>query len=383
MGKKKPTLYEVKPVTLIRKKKALIQKFQNQLTKQEKVRAKENSHSTRKPQWCGITIHIAENCPFSCQYCYIEGLGFKFDAPIPLELNGKELAFSLLNNNSFLPGKCGILIAIGGISEPFLFPEKVIEYIKLLSQFGNPIQFSTKSYLSECGVKKLKRSVEKGKSEISPLVTIPTLAYSSQLEGNAPTPKKRFKTIKNLSKQGFQPVLFLRPLIPGVNVKEAKSIMKKAKNAGAIGTVIGSFRVTKRILKRLRDQNLPTKEVKRGIKKVSSDQQPVPLFERKKLLKTANEVGLIPWRTTCCANSFQSNVPCPSACFLTKFCTNCPNSCTYPDNVPMEDEVEKALNYLRIKGFVKEDKVFIRKKGFFPSKMLVRNISRRMVEVIE
>lgn len=366
--------HEVKPTSLVRKRKKLLQQFKEKLTRKERERAKKDPHSKRDPRWCGITIHVATNCSYSCRYCYIKDMDFKFKHPVPSSLNGKELVFALLNNRSFLPGKGGTLIAMGAVSDPFLVPEKNFAFLKELSKLGNPIQFATKSFLSVDMSERIKR-ISRRKSEISPLITIVTLSHASVLEPNAPRPRKRFETIKNLANAGLQPVLFLRPIIPKINKKEARLIMKKAKKAGAIGVVIGSFRVTRNILDRLEKIGLPTSEVMKRMEKIDDKQRSMTLLERKKLMKKAREIGLIPWRTTCCPNSFQSGIPCPSTCFLTKLCTNCPNKCSFPEDVPQKLNVERALNYLRIRGEVNGKTVIIHEPH--APKMLVRNLSRR------
>lgn len=378
MGEKRPK-NEVKPISLVRNRKKLLQQFKEKLTRKERERAKRDSHSTRDPRWCGITIHVATNCSYSCRYCYIKDMGFKFKHPVPSPLSGKELTFALLNNRSFLPGKGGTLIAMGAVSDPFLVPEKSLAFLTELSKLGNPIQFATKSFLSADMSERIKK-ISRRKSRISPLITIITLAHASVLEPNAPRPEKRFETIKNLANAGLQPVLFLRPVIPKVNTKEVGLIMKKAKKAGAIGVVIGTFRVTRHILNRLEKVGLPTSEVKKRMQKIDEKQRSMPLVEREKLMKKARETGLIPWRSTCCPSSFQSRVPCPSACFLTKFCTNCPNKCTFPKDVPQKQTVEKALNYLRIRGEVKGKNVILRESHI--PKMLVRNLSRRKITTV-
>lgn len=370
---------KIRPLFLAKKKKRLLQQFKKKLKKEAKQKARENPHSKRSLRWCGLTIHITENCPYSCQYCYIKDLGFEFDSGTPSPLSGKELVFSLLNNPAFFPGKGGTLLAIGAVSEPFLFPRKMMNYLRELSRLGNPLQFSTKAYLSPELARKIKRIIRNHKSKISPLVTIVTLSYASELEKNAPSPSKRFKTIQNLAEAGLQPVLFLRPIIPGVNVKEAEILMKRAKKAGAVGVVFGSFRVTRRIVHRLEEQGVPTFEIKRRVKQIDEKQRPVPLFEREKLMTQARGIGLVPWRSTCCANSFQSGVTCPSACFLDEFCTDCPNQCSFPEDVPSKEEVEKTLNYLRIKGRVEKEVVFLRTKAV--SEMIIRNLARRKVKI--
>ena len=220
------SLFGVKPLEILSKKKDLLAMFNDLLSDREKDRALKDSHSKRPPRWCGITVHVTINCPFACSYCYIEDMGFKFDDIKPYPLSGKELVYALLSNKTFLPGRTGTLIAIGAISEPFIFEYKIIEYLKWLGELGNPVQFSTKQYISSSLAHRIAQISSENNLPISPLVTIITFKYYRELERYAPSPEKRLSSIKNLRDVGLYPVLFLRPVIPGVNVNEIKDIIK-------------------------------------------------------------------------------------------------------------------------------------------------------------
>ena len=199
------------------------------------------------------------------------------------------------------------------------------------------------------------------------------------LEKYAPPPEKRFDSIKNLRDAGLRPVLFLRPIIPGVNLNEIEKIVRKAKDSGAVGVVVGGFRVTTKILERLESEGINTREIKARLKKIDDVQRNVPLPEKKNILRQIRVVGLIPWASACCANSWNANVPCPSACFISGPCTKCPNMCSYPNDCPDAKLVENALLKLGVKVRVHGSKVKLLNYPFKGVEMLVRNISRRPV----
>jgi len=274
--------------------------------------------------------------------------------------------------------RTGTLIAIGSVSEPFIFLNDALDKIEWLARLRNPIQFSTKQYIPASYAEKLKEISERYNTPISPLVTIITLENPDSLEKNAPSPEKRFDSIKNLRDAGLFPILFLRPLIPGVNLHEVNDILIKAKRSGAIGAVVGGFRVTVRILKRLKDHGVDVSEIEKRMKIIDNIQRSVPIPEKRSIIKKIKELGMIPWASACCANSWNAKVPCPSACFIRGPCTKCPNNCSYPRDVPDANEVELALLKLGVRVKVRGTKVILENYPFRGVEMLVRNISRRI-----
>lgn len=276
-----------------------------------KERALKDYHARRKPRPCGMTVHTGIGCSFRCLYCYIEDMGFKWDIK-PYPLSGEELVYALLSNPYFIPGKYGTLIAIGSVTEPFhpITKEKAFEYIGAISKYlGNLIQFSTKMYLSEEDSYRLK-DLDRG---ISPLVTIITLKYASKLEPYAPPPEERFETIKNLSKTDLKPILFYRPLIPGIVEYEYEEIIKEAFKSGAVGIVAGSLRVTKLILSRLKSIGIAVEGIIRRLPKKPMGNEQVTVITsdlKKMVLSYARRLGLIPFTEACMANIYTHGYIC-------------------------------------------------------------------------
>jgi len=371
-----PTDVKPRPLEIINFKNKLLEQYEHILSEKEKIKALEDPHAFRSPRWCGITVHVAINCPYNCIYCYIEDMGFKHSKPIPYPLSGKELIYALLKNPAFLPGKTGTLIAIGSVSEPFSLPNKALEFIEELSKLGNPIQFSTKSYITPSLANKLATIDNENPSSINPLITVITIEKSNILEPLAPSPEKRFDSIKNLRDAGLKPVLFLRPIIPGVNDNEILDVLKKAKEAGAYGVVFGSFRITERILRKLENVGLNTALIKQRVKKIDYRQRAINLPEKEKFIQLAKNIGLIPWKSACCANSWNAQVPCASACFIDGPTTRCPNLCAFPKNSADKNELAKALDLLGIKARIKGPYVKILNYPHAGVEFLVRTLGR-------
>ena len=296
---------------IIANKNEIREKIEKLMSSAQKRRALKDYHARRKPRPCGITIHTGVGCSLRCLYCYIEDMGFKWDIK-PYPLNDIELVYSLLSNPYFLPGKYGTLIAIGSVTEPFhpITKEKTFKYIEALSKYlGNFVQFSTKMYLTEEDAYRLK-DLDPG---ISPLVTIITLEYASKLEPYAPSPEERFETIKNLSKAGLKPILFYRPLIPGIVEYEYQEIIKKAFKSGAVGVVAGSLRITKLILSRLKSIGVSIDEIVKRLPRQPGGNEQVTIIAsdlKKMVLSYAKRLGLIPFTEACMANIYTHGCIC-------------------------------------------------------------------------
>ena len=135
------------PIELVERHIKLVKNYEKKLTEKSKKKAMEDPHSKRKPRYCGLTVHFAVGgCPYRCSYCYIYDMGFGPSAsPYPLE--PEELVYAILKNRNFISGRYGTLIAVGSVTEPFLFEEKALRFLEELVKLENPIQFSTKKYI--------------------------------------------------------------------------------------------------------------------------------------------------------------------------------------------------------------------------------------------
>lgn len=378
---------------IITLKNELIKELEKFFTKDRLKVIRKDAHAKRLPIACGITVHMGHNCPFSCAYCYIEEMGFKFSETVPYPLSGKEIALALLYNPAFVPGKMGTFIALGSVADPF-YPtvkDKTLEFIETVANYlKNPVQFSTKMLIDSETASKLKE--KSNGSSVSPLVTIVSLKEAKKLEPKAPSPSLRFKTIRNLSEQGFKVFTFIRPVIPGITDRDANEIIEKSKEMGATGVVVGSLRVNAGILNRLNKAGINTEGIIKRIKgQVTEKQVTIDARDLKEaIIQKAIQKGLLAYRSACCANAYAASVPCYGLCFFTKRCMQCPNNCL--SKLPHVNESDVAYylkEYFKINDFdinVTKNKIQIITKNKIPFKkrqqiiIFLRTVFRRFVE---
>ncbi|MEM1537843.1 MAG: hypothetical protein QXK12_06325 [Candidatus Nezhaarchaeales archaeon] len=329
----------------------MLSEVKSMLSEKAVSRAIGDWHAKRPPRPCGLTIHPGIGCPYACLYCYIQDLGFSFGECRPYGLTGDEMVLAILSNPWFIPGVMGTFLAFGSVCEPFHESclDKTMEYLNKVSlMLSNPCQVSSKASLSDESIKRLKGIA---KLKLNPLITIIALSRSQVLEAKAPTPQERLETISKLRRAGFKPFLFLRPLIPGVD--EVEKVISEAKRAGAIGVVVGGFKVSRNILNRLERAGIYLK----GVKSPKAGLMEVSVKEAKaEALKIVREKGLIALKSACCANAISASsqtgtrIPCASLCYVEgTFCSKgCPNECLkFLPDVSVDDvklAIKRELN---------------------------------------
>ncbi|OYT60150.1 MAG: DNA photolyase [Desulfurococcales archaeon ex4484_217_1] len=300
-------------------------------------------HARRKPRPCGLTVHPGIGCDYGCTYCYIPDMGFPFKSR-PYSLSGLQLAYAIASNPHVALGLNGTFLAYGSVTEPFLetVKDRTYEYLEAtILYLGNPTQISTKAYVPYDEALKLKKITH---GRLNVLVTIITLKHHKVLEGNAPNPKLRFQSLLNLKKAGFNPVLFLRPIIPGVNDYELANIIEEALSYGVERILVGSLRITLRIISKFKALNIPTEEIeKRVLRKPKSFNEQVSVRTadiKRKIAKICDKLGVKVYYQACqvCAEDF--NIPCCLPCSVKYGC--CRDTVEYDI-----DEVKLFLESLR------------------------------------
>jgi len=323
--------------------------------------AERDPHSRRLPRPCGLTIHTGFGCKFGCLYCYIWDMGFRGE-PKAYPLSGLQLAYAVASNPAVALGRNGTLLAYGSITEPFMdvSRERSFEYLASVAELlGNPIQLSTKAHLSPEDVSRLEELVGYG----SFLVTIVSLSMSRLLEPNAPSPDKRFETIRNLRRAGFHVCLFLRPILPGISLNEFREILERADECGVCGVVLGSLRITEGIVNRLRAAGYPGlgEILERAPRSPSGGKQVTIRASdlKRRVAGIAEDLGIEVYPSACAASIAAHGLGCWACRF-----GPCGDREAIPDFEPA-DLMELARRFgLKVHGVrVEEPKVFLKISG--------------------
>ncbi|WP_069808371.1 SPL family radical SAM protein [Vulcanisaeta thermophila] len=346
---------------LIRRREELKKQLEKVLSNEDVKAALGDHHAVRKPIACGMTIHTGVGCNYGCLYCYVPDMGFPMK-PKPYPLTGAQLVYALINNPHIVVGDYGTMLAFGSVTEPFMREtrERTFEYLRFTRDFlGNPTQISTKSHLTWEDSVKLRENSE---GKLSVLVTVTTIVNARRLEPGAPSPEERLETIRNLRRLGFHVSLFLRPIIPGVTT-DFREVIKRAADAGAVGVVPGSLRVTQGILTRLTAAHFNVSEVLNRMPRRprdSRDQVPVREGDLKgEVIREAREYNLRVFPSSCSANMDSHGL----SCWLCGY-----GPCGDVNELPrVYDEDMKEimeLSGLKYRGMIiKGNKIIVRVKG--------------------
>jgi len=339
---------------MLQRKELLRLELERKLGEESARRAASDYHAKRKPRPCGLTIHTVVGCTGRCKYCYLPDIGVNTSEARVYSLQPDEFSLALLYNPYFLPGRTGTYLAVGSLGEPFhplgsnLTIQVLLSFKKWL---GNPIQFSTK-----LSAKKYIASLSKFRGyALSPLTTIVTLKKWKELEPGAASPEERFDSMKALRLAGLYPIVFVRPILPGITDREINEILKLAKEHGAVGALFGSLRLSPSILARIRNyvnQEELTRRIPRFLK--SGKQISIDSLDLKRAAaKAAREMELEFFFSACCANTYAAylstgnKVPCAGLCWIEgRFCTRCPVDCRNIEVIIDLDEVKNVASRL-------------------------------------
>eukprot|EP00929_Paragymnodinium_shiwhaense_P041767 TRINITY_DN21693_c0_g1_i1.p1 TRINITY_DN21693_c0_g1~~TRINITY_DN21693_c0_g1_i1.p1 ORF type:complete len:474 (-),score=68.58 TRINITY_DN21693_c0_g1_i1:454-1875(-) len=293
------------------------QQLESRVGRQGVQRARRDQHSRRKPIPCGVPLLTGHSCDYACHYCYIQDW-YVFTPPTPSPLSGDEVVLALLYNASWRPG--WDFIILGDVCDPFHanLQARTMEYIAAAAPLRSPLQFCTKSLISESNASELARIAREHHCPIQPLVTITTLAHAAKVEPRAPSVEQRLETVRRLAAEGLPVFVFMRPLLPGASA-DFRDVLRAAKQAGAVGVIAGSLRVSKKIYRRIqRVKAIDIEEIDRqlraaGVEPEDLNEQQVDIQDepvRAALCEEASKLGLAYVRRACCANAWAAGWPC-------------------------------------------------------------------------
>lgn len=197
-----------------------------------------------------LIISMALSCPAPCKFCYIKSVLDGNEEKIDDDaLLGTLLAYAILNDERFKKGVKGTTILLGGLSDPF-YPTNTsttIAFIKTLKELSinNILHIATRFCAKD---EKLIDLLSKYKNLI---VNYSVTSMEGKLTMGNALVKKRFDEAKELSKRNIFGALYIRPVIPGVTIKDIPQIINYAKDCGIKHVTVGGLYFDERIIKSL------------------------------------------------------------------------------------------------------------------------------------
>lgn len=201
-------------------------------------------------------INPYRGCQHACAYCYARpshqylgfGAGTDFDRRIVVKTNAPELLARELARRSWR----GDVIAVSGNTDCYQPLEASYELTRrclaACHARSNPVGIVTKSALVRRDADLLAAMARRGGVHVT--ITIPFLDedVARKLEPGAPTPNKRFETLRALSDAGIPTGIALAPLIPGLNDPDIPRLLERAADCGATGSFMTLLRLPAEVL---------------------------------------------------------------------------------------------------------------------------------------
>lgn len=180
-------------------------------------------------------INPSLGCCSKCKFCYLPKLGINRI----IRKTGEEI-LDLLNSSNYKWSK-KTLITIGCFSECFdnINKKETIKLIKYFLDNGNQVQISTKRFISYDDVKELLPLI-KYYGQFIIFVSSSTISNYEEYEANTEKLESRFKSFE-LIKYGIPVVLYMKPVIQDITIKDIELYKKVIKYYRITNVVVGSL----------------------------------------------------------------------------------------------------------------------------------------------
>ncbi len=205
--------------------------------------------------WFGTThnMNIYRGCNQGCIYCDSRSSCYQikdFDT-----VKAKKDAATKIESELKSKRKTGV-ISMGGMSDPYNFLERELEYTRKSLESINKYKFGvsciTKNVLLERDIDLYKKINTHSPVTIGVTITTADDRLQSRIERNISSTSKRFELIKKCAEEGLFAGILMMPILPFINdtISNIEQIVSQANEAGA-KFIYPSFGVTLRDNQRL------------------------------------------------------------------------------------------------------------------------------------
>ncbi len=187
------------------------------------------------------SVNPYRGCQHACAYCYARpthqhlsfGAGTDFDKKIVVKRNAPELLRQAFARRSWK----GETVNFSGITDPYQPLEASYGLtrglLEVAAEFRNPVTVVTKAALVRRDIDVLVEIERKAGAMVFVSIPFADARTARAIEPGAPSPARRFETLRALSAAGIPTGVAVAPIIPGLNDNELATILTRAHEAGA------------------------------------------------------------------------------------------------------------------------------------------------------
>jgi len=199
------------------------------------------SHNDSPDVGFDVGLNPYRGCSHGCAYCYArpthEYIGFSagldFETKILVKKGAPDLLRAALSSRRWEPRP----IMMSGVTDPYQPAERRLRVtrrcLEVLSEFGNPVSITTKSYLVTRDADILSDLARRDAASVTLSITTLRNEVQRVMEPRASTPARRLGAIRVLARAGIPVGVCVAPVVPGLTDHELPAILEAAADAGA------------------------------------------------------------------------------------------------------------------------------------------------------
>lgn len=189
-----------------------------------------------------LFVNTSLGCSANCSYCYLPTLKYSKGKEVDSYITAEELIKQVEDYKDFREGREGTLVSFGCYSECWddTNKEQTKKLIKYFLEKGNQVQFSTKRYVDYNELLEISKEI-KYKGQLVIFVSSVTITDWEKFENNTTSPDKRFKSFEITEKLDIPVVLYIKPVLYNVTIKDVNKYIELIKKYNIKNVVVGSI----------------------------------------------------------------------------------------------------------------------------------------------
>ncbi|HET9886006.1 MAG TPA: PA0069 family radical SAM protein [bacterium] len=187
------------------------------------------------------SVNPYRGCMHACAYCYArpthEYLGLGAGTDFERKIYVKRDAAALLDRAFRKPSWKYELVVFSGVTDCYQPVEATWGLtracLEVCERHANPIAIVTKSVLVVRDIDVLLRIARCSSASVSMSIPFASDEMAKKIEPSAPSVRRRFAAVRQLSEAGVRVGVGVAPIIPGLNDRDVPEILQRAKENGA------------------------------------------------------------------------------------------------------------------------------------------------------